>query len=577
VARIRKVEILNFRSVRSLTWLPSAGINCLIGPGDCGKSTILNAIDLCLAARRNLQFSDADFFNLDVKQAINICLTIGELGDALKNFDTYGLFLRGFDPATGKVEDEPEKELETVLTLTLTVQSDLEPAWTLISDRATAQNTTRDLTWADRAELSPTSIGALAESNLGWRRGSVLNRLTDERANAAAALVQAARDARDTFGDNAAPQLAETLRIVGEAARELGIDVGDKARALLDAHSATFWGGTISLHNEQGVPLRGLGIGSARLLIAGLQQKAAARSSVLLVDELEHGLEPHRIIRFLGSLGAKEKPPPLQIFMTTHSPIALPELSGSQLFVLRQTGGKHAVMNVGAEDATQSTIRVYPEAFLAPSVLVCEGASEVGLIRGLDQYLTAKGNASISARGVALVDCTGGDSDRPFRRGDTFHKLGYRVAVLRDDDKKPTAGVEKAFTDAGGVVFAWRQDRALEDELFCSLTEAAVGKMLDFAIELHGESLIDDHIKSATKGAKTLNSVQTELLTGDLSEETRVILGKAARTKKAGWFKSVSWMEEVAREIVGPDLAGDGVDEGFSAILTDLFAWADHG
>ena len=101
--------------------------------------------------------------------------------------------------------------------------------------------------------------------------------------------------------------------------------------------------------------------------------------------------------------------------------------------------------------------------------------------------------------------------------------------------------------------------------------------MLDFAIELHGESLIDDHIKSATKGAKTLNSVQTELLTGDLSEETRVILGKAARTKKAGWFKSVSWMEEVAREIVGPDLAGDGVDEGFSAILTDLFAWADHG
>ena len=75
-----------------------------------------------------------------MKHAINIRLTIGELGDALKNFDTYGLFLRGFDPATGAVEDEPEKELETVLTLTLSVESDLEPVWTLISDRATAQN-----------------------------------------------------------------------------------------------------------------------------------------------------------------------------------------------------------------------------------------------------------------------------------------------------------------------------------------------------------------------------------------------------------------------------------------------------
>jgi predicted ATPase len=513
---------LNFRSVHSLTWLPSAGINCLIGPGDSGKSTILEAIDLCLGAQRNIQFSDADFFNLDVKQAINICLTIGELGDALKNFDTYGLFLRGFDPATGKVEDEPERELETVLTLTLTVQGDLEPAWTLVSDRAKAQNATRNLTWADRVDLSPTRIGVLAESNLGWRRGSVLNRLTDEKADASAALVQAARDARDTFGDSAAPQLAETLRIVGEAAKELGIDVGNKVRALLDADTATFAGGTISLHNEQGVPLRGLGIGSTRLLIAGLQQKAAAQSSVLLVDELEHGLEPHRIIRLLGSLGAKENSPPLQIFMTTHSPVALRELSGNQLFVLRETGGQHEVMNVGTEDATQSTIRVYPDAFLAPSVLVCEGASEVGLMRGLDQYLTANGVASISARGVALVDCTGGDSDRPFRRGHAFHKLGYRVAVLRDDDKKPTAGVEMAFTDAGGAVFAWRQDRALEDELFFSLTEAAVWKILDFAIELHGEALIDDHIKSATKGAKTLESVRMELLMGDLSEETRI-------------------------------------------------------
>jgi len=68
-------------------------------PRDSGKSTVLDAVDFCLGARRNIQFSDDDFFNLDVKQAIRICLTIGELGDALKNFESYGLFLRGFDPA----------------------------------------------------------------------------------------------------------------------------------------------------------------------------------------------------------------------------------------------------------------------------------------------------------------------------------------------------------------------------------------------------------------------------------------------------------------------------------------------
>jgi hypothetical protein len=198
-------------------------------------------------------------------------------------------------------------------------------------------------------------------------------------------------------------------------------------------------------------------------------------------------------------------------------------------------------------------------------------------MRGLDQYLVAQGQPSISARGIALVDCGGGSADRPFERAQAFHKLGYRVAVLRDDDKKPTDGVEKSFTDAGGRVFSWRQDRALEDELFASLSDAAVGKMLDYAIELHGDSLIDDHIKSATGGKMNLEKVQGELLFGAPPAETRAALGKAARAKKAGWFKSVSWMEDGARNIVGRDLAAEGVDEGFATILADVFAWTDNG
>ena len=67
MARIRKVEIRNFRGIRNFSWTPSPGINCLIGPGDVCKSTILEAIDYCLGARRNIQFSDTDFHQLDVE------------------------------------------------------------------------------------------------------------------------------------------------------------------------------------------------------------------------------------------------------------------------------------------------------------------------------------------------------------------------------------------------------------------------------------------------------------------------------------------------------------------------------
>ena len=147
MARIRKLEIRNFRSIRSLDWCPTDGVNCLVGPGDSGKSTILDAIDLCLGARRNLAVADTDFFGLDVTQDICIALTLGALPDALKNIDAYGEYLRGFDGSTGSVEDEPRKGLETVLTLRLTVKADLEPTWALYSDRTATVEPSRGLAW----------------------------------------------------------------------------------------------------------------------------------------------------------------------------------------------------------------------------------------------------------------------------------------------------------------------------------------------------------------------------------------------------------------------------------------------
>jgi putative ATP-dependent endonuclease of the OLD family len=571
VARIRKIEIEQFRGIQKLTWLPAAGVNCLLGPGDSGKSSILDAIDFCLGARRNIQFTDADFHGLDVENPIRVSVTLGDLDEPLKSIEAYGPYLRGFNAASGEIEDEPERGVETVLTLRLTVASDLEPSWSLLSDRAEAQGQGRNLNWSDRVRLAPTRIGVLADYHLGWRRGSVLNRVSDERADASAALAKAARDARAAFGNEAQHQLGETLAIVAATARELGIPIGETIKAMLDAHTVSFSGGTISLHDEDGIPLRGLGTGSARLLIAGLQRKAAANASIILIDELEHGLEPHRIIRLLSSVGAKERVPPLQVFMTTHSPVALRELAGSQLFVIRPVADEHHLLNVGTSNDIQSTIRLYPDAFLAPSVIVGEGASEVGLVRGLDQYRSATGHVSISARGTALVDCGGGDANRPFYRAMAFQALGYRTAVIRDDDLEPTAEVVTAYIAAGGEVIACRNGRTLEDELFLSLSDGGVAKLLERAIEVHGEDQVNAHIVSASQGAWNLKSIRAERF----SPESRAVLAKAARLRRSGWFKSVTWMEDAVRDIVGPEL--DNAEAGFRELVEAPFAWADDG
>lgn len=570
--RIRKIEIRNFRSILSLDWVPSAGINCLIGPGDSGKSSILDAIDLCLSARRNVSIDDTDFFNLDVTQPISISLTLGALPDGLKNIDIYGDYLRAFDAATGLVEEEPCQGLEIVILFNLTIASDLEPVWSLVSQRAQQQGIERSIAWKDRVNIAPARLGNYANSNLSWSRGSVLNRLSEERVNLGAELARAAREARVNFGNQAGVQLAQALRTVTETANSLGVSVGASAKALLDAHSVSIGDGAIALHNESGVPLRSLGTGSARLLIAGLQRAASDSASILLIDELEYGLEPHRLTRLLGSLGAKENEPPLQVFMTTHSPVAVRELNGNQVFVVRATTGGHQVRQVGIADDVQSTIRLDPEAFLAKTVIVCEGASEVGFVRGMDDYWIAQGYSSLLASGVAYVNVGGGDPDRCFVRGSSFLALGYRVIVLVDSDKLPTQAIVDAFVVSGGASIAWRPSRALEDELFMSLENAAIDLLIQRAIDYVEENVVDDHIKTQSQGQSTLNSVRFERDVNGYSVATRELLGRASRIRKNGWFKSVTKFEEISRNIVGPYLGT--ADPGFQELVNNIFRWA---
>lgn len=563
MARIRCVEIRNFRSITSLDWYPSAGLNCLIGFGDSGKTTILDAIDLCIGARRTAQFSDADFHELNPGQPISIRITLGELPASVRSMESYGSYLRGFVMWPPEVVDEPGNGIESVVTMQLVVASDLEPAWSLYSERASAQNTTRSLAWADRVHVAPTRIGDAREIHLGWRRGSVLARLTGEEVSGSAAMLQAARNARAAFGSTAQAQLTETLKTVDDVATKLGIPIHGGATASLDPGTASVSAGIVSLHDARGVPLRTMGIGSVRLLVASLQRAAAAEASIALIDELEHGLEPHRIIALLNSLGAKEKEPPLQVFATTHSPVAVRELMDRQLSIVRPSVDGLQVLNAGDAGDVQGTMRLFPEALLARSVIVCEGASEVGLLRGLDHNFLQGGAPSLMARAVALVDA--GGINNVYGRAEAFTRLGYRTMTFRDDDVKPDPAVEEAFRAKGGTMVTWGADRAIEDALFGDLAREDAFLLLHRAIDIHGAELISANIVSASNGKLRLDD---ELIL--LNEPGRLVLARAARAKP-GWFKSVSRMEEVGFDIVGPGLSRAAPH--FQVVISSIGAW----
>ena len=75
--------------------------------------------------RRALPITDADFYRLDVDKDISITLTLGRLGDDLKNYEQYGDFICGLSD-TGELHDGSEPDLEHILVLNLTIQGDLD-------------------------------------------------------------------------------------------------------------------------------------------------------------------------------------------------------------------------------------------------------------------------------------------------------------------------------------------------------------------------------------------------------------------------------------------------------------------
>ena len=74
-------------------------------------------------------------------------------------------------------------------------------------------------------------------------------------------------------------------------------------------------------------------------------------------------------------------------------------------------------------------------------------------------------------------------------------------------------------------------------------------KLIELRRKAKGE-VIDEHLKSASSNKLDLQQCKSALN----KEATRVALGLAAKSGKTPWFKSITAMEAIAFNIIGPDL-----------------------
>ena len=536
---LRHLKIENFRGIHALSWHVSGRIICLVGPNDSTKTTILDAIEIALLPRMTVSITDADFHNLDISKPITIEATIGELSQALIEEEKYGLYLRGYESGKDILED-PTDNSEPVLTVRFSVDAELEPEWFVVK---ASHDEPKPCGWRDRSKFGLARLGSEIDRHLTWARGSALSRLTTDESGIERAFLEASRQARAIVADADLASLNEATAKARESAKFMGVEFKDLKHGL-DAASLSFGNSGLGLH-EANIPLRQWGLGTRRLSALAVQQSDTGQQSILLIDEIEHGLEPHRqrhLVKRLSSnwqeTGDRSEG---QVIFSTHSPTPIIALPVPYLRFVRSHAGQTTVAEVQAnsQSSLQSLARTHSHAFLGRKLLICEGATEVGLCRGLEDYW-AEEKAGRHPTHVGFVAVNGNGRTNAPDIALEFKRIGYDVAVFADSDEPLQPKAEDLLAQ-GMDVFLWEGTVCTEQRLVLDLPVAAVQLLLDEAYKENGMESVLGQVGGrcginnlVIKGAQFV-----DWLDGSLSEDAaRTAIGLAA--KKHSWFKNVT-------------------------------------
>jgi len=290
--RIVRISIRNFRGIKNLDWDPSPRLNCLIGPGDVGKTTILDAIEIALSPRYGFTGNDSDLHNCDTSNEPDLRVTLVGLPNEFLTEKKYGLNLRGWSDTESMLTDEPTESDIKALTVKATLDAgSLEWGWGIFNNRIDPDDPPR-FSAADARKLVPSRLGVYAERHLTWSRNSALSRM-DGGPDTSSLLTTAMRSARASFVSSDRKSFDAATQLAEDIGRQFLVPNRSKFEAQLDIHSGAIASGAVSLHDGN-LPLRSLGSGSSRLMVAGLQL-ANGTAPIGLIDEIEIGLEPYRI------------------------------------------------------------------------------------------------------------------------------------------------------------------------------------------------------------------------------------------------------------------------------------------
>ncbi len=546
--RLMYLEIENFRGIQhaKLEFPKDSRIVCIIGAGDSCKSTILKAIEWALFPSWNLVATDNDFYNGKSESPISITASVSELPVALQKEDKFGLYLRDLNKVIQNAEnDEPTDGGTIVLTIRLTIDSTLEPKWEVITKRTDPKG----ISHKERKLIAFGVVGIETEKDFQWGRGSVLHKRIDSKDALHNAYTEAMRNAVNSTTLDALDNAVIVLKDIG---KQYGVNFSGELHNQLLMQNSSF--STAAGLFDENVPFSQRGLGSKRLLSIGMNVSAYEEGTLVLVDEIETGLEPYRILRLINVFRDvfSQKG---QVIMTTHSISAVCECSLDELVICRNTDGT-VILRCLNQDAdlkndVQSMIRSEPGAFLSKRVIVCEGKTEVGLLRAFDRNILSRTHGSFAHFGACIA--LGGGGDKFFKLAKFLKSCGFDVAILMDSDL-PSEEPEKQDVVAIGIpVFSWYEGNAIEEQIFSDSPLPIAQQLIDYAVAEKSFEHVKNRLDAQFTDTEKPFEIREEAiyLSEGISPEQLRTIGTIAKNKKSEWFKRIDRGEHIGDIVFG--------------------------
>ncbi|HYH17983.1 MAG TPA: AAA family ATPase [Azospirillum sp.] len=520
--QIRRITIQRYRGLHQFAWSPSPGVNCLIGPGDAGKSTVLAAIALLLAPYPVGACSEFDYHKRQVADGFEIeaVITLPPTG-ALAG-ERLPLFVRGW--LNDALTDLPDEGgAEPVLVCRVRGTPDMEALHEIIP--ASGEPVPFSIPLRKKLMLARLSGEERAARDLRIASGSVLDRFLgkiDLRPSLHQAVAAASQQL--ALPDGVADAMAKLSGMFDGAGLPAALHLG-----LIPAPGMPLSGMVALLHGDDpatAIPFAMSGTGTRQLALLEMSSSLAGADPILVVDEPERGLEPYRqraaakrLVELVGDNG--------QVFVTTHSPYVLRCMPQDAIWHLRDGGA--AVRFEG--DPITRLLRDDPATFFAPVPVFCEGPTEQGL---LEELLPGPLGCPLDAAGIHLIDGEGQPNVLNLIRA--FAVAGVSCAgFLDNEDFDPEIRRRLA---ASCTLFIWNGAVNIEHAIARYLPLEQLPLILDWAEEAKDipRRQLEDQLLGHIGGARTRDF--GGLVEANGEEAVRRGLYAAMTPRRNAWFKT---------------------------------------